>query len=253
MGDFGIKLTQSGHDVQGAGDQELLFSSSWPVLPVVYNGKFTGLTSDNPLVLLTHNLGFVPAFMAYTPGSTYTVGGANVSADKKNIYWSPGGGGQPPFAVSIAIKVFNIDIEKNFLAPQIRTSTSAQAHGDENFGVKFSKETKDVYSNDLRDFLIHSSTRGPMIHAVANGLGNAPGSIGNTMNFNYAHDLPYNPLFLTYMQSSSLTSYFLVSTFAATQTSGNNISIVGMPAGSRASIVVFKDPFQISDNIIKVS
>lgn len=250
--DFGIKLAQPGHDVTTAGDQELLFSSSWPVLKIIYEGVFSGLSSDNPLILVSHNLGYVPAFVAYLPGSTYVLGGVNVSADTKNIYWHPGGGGKAPFTVQVAIIVFDLNIEQNFVAPQIQVSTSAQAHGDDNFGIKLTKEGKDISSSDLRDYIIHSSSRGPMVHAVVNGLGNAKGPVGTTKNFVYTHDLPYNPMFFAYMQVSD-DKYFLVSTFAAIKTSGNQISIIAINSDKKASIVVLKDPFQIADNNLKIS
>lgn len=246
--DFGIKLSQSGHDVKSAGDAELLYSSSWPVLKIIYPGRFQGLTSDNPLVLLYHNLGYVPAFMVYDPAHTYAVGGNNVSADKQNVYWHSGGG-SAPFSVNVAIIVFDLDIEKEFTAPQINSGTSAQSHGSKNFGAKLTKETKNVSSSDLRDYIFHSSSRGPMVHAVRNGTSND--TLVSTKSFSYTHDLPYNPMFLAYLQVSD-DKYFLVSTFATLKTSGNKISIINVSPQSKASIVVLKDPFQITDNIIQL-
>lgn len=257
MGSEGIKLTQTGHDVKTAGDADLIFSSSWPNLKIVFQGKFEFSASKSPLTLLKHNLGYVPAFIAYTINAdgTYEIFREIVSADTKNIYWAAGGGAQIPFRVAVALIVFELDIEKNFKSPQVNLGNSSTSSTSRDIGIKLTKETKDTSSNDLRDYLIHSATRAPMVHSVTNQLAVEPGEGFGFKDSTLILDLPYNPIFFGYVQNVGgfiTGEYTLVNNFAGIVATDKIIRFTLVPQGSKISLVVLKDPFNIDDSTTAV-
>lgn len=251
--DFGIKLSLPGSEVETAADTQLLFNSSWPSLKIFKNIEVTqtipALPTTNTL-LYNHGLNFVPAVIPYggAGGSTSSGGVAeisrqNVGADTNNLYLLKGGNSQP-INLDIRLSILYLDITVPFTAPVIDTGPSAAARPSPDFGFKISKDGKDVSSTDLRDFILHTSARSPMVHAVV------PGTIDTSGTFTYTHDLPYNPIFFAFIQQTGL--YVLLNGFSGLTTVGQTITIKGV-AGTPCSIVILKDPFQITDNIINIS
>lgn len=274
-GDIGIKVSQEGKDAQDSGDQDLLFSSSWPNLKIIFNGRIKATTLElvqsgvSSGVVMKHNLGFVPFFIVYgiqEPsdfGSTSTKDEYRlkmdlpISADKTNIYISYPTGGPSVASVDIGLIIFDLNIEENFKAPSINTGTSSGARGGGDVGIKVSKENKDVSSKDLRDFVIHSRTRSPMVHEVFNVVPTESGSTASLKDFVYTHDLPYNPMFFIYGQASGFIlapndAYAFITSPYRLTTSQKTITLEDWVAGKRVSIVVLKDPFIVDDNINKV-
>lgn len=267
--DFGIKVSQPGKDAPDAGDQDLLSSSSWPNPKIIFNGRITATTEEivQPTVswgkVLKHNLGYVPFFIHYIPNDQFdAVQGTFIfrnliSADKNNIYIGATSGGAAQLPFDVGLIVFAIDIEKNFKTPSIDVGSSSTSRGDENFGMRLTKQKKDIDSNDLRDYLIHSRTRSPMIHEVINGFPTESASLGK--DFVYGHDLPYDPMFFAYIQPGPGRSlappyaYGLVNGFAGVSTSGKTIRINQQAgAGYKVSLIVLKDPFIIDDNKLDI-
>jgi hypothetical protein len=261
--DFGIKVTLPGADIATASDAQLLFSSSWPNLKIYKNLTFSGVTVDstgssaNLAHLYTHGLGFVPAVIPYvhpsnSPGDGASINRANIVADKQNIYYLTQGPG--PLSLSVRLSILYLDIETPFTAPVINTGNSGAATPDSNYGLKLSKPNKDVKSSDLRDFILHSSSRSPMVHAVVPGY--IPASSTGDSTFSYTHDLPYAPMFFAFVQQAvpvvPTSPYLLVNGYAGLSTSGNTINITGVST-SKVSIIILKDPFTITDNVINVS
>ena len=73
---YGLKVSQEGKDVFSAPDEELVFNSNNNVFKVVQtgqvsitskvvNGTAVGFYFDNTSVTIDHNLGFIPACMAF--------------------------------------------------------------------------------------------------------------------------------------------------------------------------------------------
>lgn len=255
MGDFGIKVSQPGKDVQDSGDQDMLFSSAWPTPKIIFQGRFPVTKLYGSLYdtyqLIEHNLGYVPMFLDYTiSDETYILRESRLSADKNFIYYFH----DPLNTNDIGVLVFDTDITKNFEAPNINLGSSSSTGVDKDFGIKYSKEGKDYTSDDLRDFLIHSSTRTPLIHAVSHGPPNGSGVAPGVKNFNYTHNLPYNPMFLGYLKDGGVSRYYLVnntSFLTFTTADKDTLTVTGLQGDDAlASIVVFKDPFQIDEEII---
>lgn len=264
MGDWGIKLSLPGADVRTAPDSSLIFSSSWPNLKIATNvfiptASATFVNGVSPVY--KHNLGFVPLFVPYgnNPGITGGQGNTgvqqvanisrqNISADNQSIYFIDTGGatGYP----DIGLYVYYVDIEKPYTAPVVNVGSSTTIARSSDWGIKASKPNKNINSTDMRDFTIHSSSRAPMLHAVAPGITQASGS---NFAFSYTHDLDYTPIFFAYVQvPSANNTYALFNGYSGLSTNGNTITLT-TSAVQKCSIVILKDPFSINDNIIEVN
>lgn len=275
-GDIGIKVSQDGKDAQDSGDQDLLFSSSWPNLKIIFNGRIKATTLETVEsgvrsgVVMKHNLGFVPFFIVYGIQEPSDFGSTSskdeyrlkmdypISADKTNIYVSAPGGGPAVISLDIGLIIFDLDIEENYKAPEVNVGTSSSSRGSGDIGIKLSKEGKDTSSKDLRDFIIHSRTRSPMVHEIVNEYPKPGIGGGSGYAFVYTNDLPYNPMYFLFAQ------HFVTSTLApkgayaalyspfSVVTTGNEIMLENWTANEKVSIVVLKDPFIVDDNINKV-
>lgn len=251
--DYGIKISLPGVNIETASDTQLLFSSSWPSIKIFKNVHIQQVIpahSTGAIKLYSHNLGFVPAVIPYggiagtnTSNGVADISRQNTSADTSNVYILVSNN-TLPINLDIRISILYLDITTPFKAPTINTGASGISTPDSDLGFKLSKDNKDIKSTDLRDFLIHSSARSPMIHAVV------PGTIPASGTFSYTHDLPYNPIFFAFFQTSN--TYVLINGYAGLSTSGSTISITAA-TGSLVSIVILKDPFQITDSLINVS
>lgn len=267
--DVGAKVSQPGKDVEGGNDQDLLFSSSWPNLKIVFNGRVRTKTTElvepgvTPGVVLRHNLGYVPFFIPYIPPvSSDEEGGIFIfrnpfTADEKNIYINRLTGGAQQVNVDVYLMVFALDITKNYKASNIAVGESSSARGDRDTGIKLTKENKDTTSDDLRDYIVHSRTRSPLVHEVVTGYPTKTGATASLKSFVYEHDLPYNPMFFVYQQGYGTVlmpsdSYLIVNGFAGIQTEGNKITVGELNKDNKVSIVILKDPFIINDSTYKV-
>lgn len=260
INDYGIKVGFPGVDVKTAPDYQLLYNSSWPTLSIAASPQISadyaaGTSQGSTNVIYRHALGYVPLFIPYAMSSflsgsvpSYLEMGArqNIMADNTNIYFA-GGFHTNAVTLNTAIMVFPVDIETAFLAPSIKSTAPGAIVVDRNYGIKATKSGKDVNSTDLRDFTVHSSTRGPLLHAVAPGKANSSGI------YSYTHNLGYNPIFMAYQQVlGEPNKYVAINGYAGVSTSGTTISL-RTTANFNCSIVVLKDPIDPSDNTITVA
>jgi len=74
MGDFGIRVSQLGIDVNTAGTKDLLMDTSYPLLKVKLSGSGSLSISDggSDSDTITHNLGYIPRILVY--GQSYSLG-----------------------------------------------------------------------------------------------------------------------------------------------------------------------------------
>ena len=70
MADYGIKISKEGYDVLTATEQQLAFTSKYPVLKAKLYGLATASGFVSPLTI-AHGLSYRPAFFAYAKGSTF--------------------------------------------------------------------------------------------------------------------------------------------------------------------------------------
>lgn len=258
----GIRVALPGVDVNTAPDYNLVFSSEWPNLKIAANPTVPlPSSSSNDVVIYTHNLGFVPAAIPFiglpnTAELSIPLDSLNLSqyilADTQNIYFF----GNTPPPTDLGLLIFAIDITKPFTAPIINAGYSQTAVNNSNvqYGIRVAKVGYDCSNPDVRKFILRSDCRSPMVHAVA------PGPVEPVTGFSYTHDLPYNPIFFSFIQQNTSSNRYvsIVSSggsIANMQVAGNTITVAKGEnvSGLNASIVVLQDPFIISDNIITVS
>lgn len=254
--DFGIKIAKPGFDVLKAGDIDLIFSSAWPSLPIakeistsIYNGS-TVLSPSTALV--EHGLGFPP----FTIGWTVIANKTHVffpSVNEKNIrinYSFP----NPTEYGYCNFKCFNIDLSKTIEYPFIKPPTTSIDNYDPNFGMKVTKEGKNIDSKDLRDYVLHSRCQSPQILTVQ--IGNTP--TGGTVV--YKSPLGYTSWVFGYVKlSTSIATLvggyynfapYYAQAYPITVVNGStNTYSVNYTIGDNASLVVLRDPMFSPTNI----
>ena len=267
MGDYGLKISQPFYDVTSAADDKMIFSSAWPTLPIAAETTLVsssyGGTSDftNAGLSFSHNLGFVPFTITWatvaSTGKTYRYFSGPttfqpVSFDKTNVYVNPSTDWS-----SIHVVCYNIDIATDVEYPYIKTS-GATALYDDSFGIKIAKDGKDITSNDMRDFILHSRCQSPQVLAIKTLK--SPGS-GALTTFSYTPTVS-SPLWAFGYAGSSSGSYYWVAPYNQSppkfviiaNTDGTyTYTISYLPAGvSFLSLVILRDPM-FSSNSLAVS
>lgn len=209
MSDFGLKLSQEGHDVKNAKDYKLSISSSWYTLPIVAQGTTPAGTIDTA-TMKTHSLDFYPMFWIWKGGDIFdsSISGASgktsmyrndqrqtIKMDKTKLFLDGFGGNTPQ---DLRWMIFNVDLEEEFIAPNPEPglTTDADASRDKDFGIKVSMPGKDVHSTDLRNFSVHSGTRSPLIHSITQH------SHSSAQPTTIEHNLGYAPMFFAYFKGA---------------------------------------------------
>lgn len=259
----GAKFAQTGIDINRASDYELHFDSEWPTVHALINGTYSTVVQPTGRSLFfRHNLGYVPAFLPYVydaADGSFEIFRVAMAADKENLYYyAPGVGGMGAgiSTITYGVIIFNIDLEKNFVAPQVNPSTTVTGDQDTPFGIVVAKDGSNIKSKDMQDFLMNTNARPPLVHAVSSGLATVPNKLSTLYrDFVYTHDLPYNPMFLPYIQSNLFNpgEWVFIANFAGISQSGKTITLTALNPGDRGSIVILKDPFDVSDNTQVIS
>lgn len=163
--DYGIKISKPGFDATTAADADLLFSSSWPSLPIANEATFTGQSSS---FTFEHGLGF-PCFAII-----WEITSAGLSSqryltrtrtDSTYVYID-----SPTSTNSYHVKCYNIDLSTSVEYPLLNTSSVDRPY-DPSYGIKIAKEGEDIDSSDLRDFILHSRAQSPLVLTVQTASG----------------------------------------------------------------------------------
>lgn len=249
-----IKLAQKGYDVKTAGDENLIYSSEWPLLPIYKQGSFMIGDVTQQTNIFTHNLGFVPMFWFFTnatidawvnSGSLVKdnrseffggTGGGNIGINETNLQFVPQAGATG--SLTIYYYIFLVDITKPFQSPIKKIGAVAGGSGGRVF--KLAKPSKSVRSTNLDDFVIHSDCRSPLLHSVTPGQG----------SLIVPHNLGYSPMFFAYVQNYSNREpgyYELIASGSGgtdvLKSDTNTVSYSVTSGTKPISIVVLKDPF----------
>lgn len=217
MSSVGVKVSQKGYDVTTAADYQLLFSSAWPLLKIERQETvvITDIASDQ--VLYNHNLGYPPVFWVFEQySSTSGITGNNPQTlpmtpgkffvnETELVY--QGYGGSSLGSRTVRFFIFRLPIDVAYTAPIINEDPTAQTIVD-NYGIKVAKDGKDVSSTDMRDFVVHSSTKTPMVHKVL------PQAIDTYLNpdpywgvagyiKDYPYELSYRPMYNLFVKGYS--------------------------------------------------
>lgn len=261
MSDFGVKSSKPTFDVGTARDINLSFSSSWPLLKIAHQGRATINNLGVSQTIVTHDLGYPPMFLIFDLASGDSVyksygaiqGGQFAVSTTELKFLTFGGAGSS----DIYYYIFRLPLNSNFEAPIINTSTEDTFEDNSDYGIKVTKDGYDTSSTDLRDYVIHSGTRMPLIHAVQSGALTEAGYIypGGKMK-EYTHNLGYVPLAFCFLNYGSNEAPFYDTNYwyalggvggvsnqlLVSQADSIRIEDVQNPSTVTASFVVMKDP-----------
>lgn len=226
----GIKITKPGHDIRTAGDIDLIFSSSWPNVTIAAE-------IDTTLSSVAHGLDFPPFTIGWNTsgGLTQTVF-PNVSSTLITTNTSfP----NPLTYGTINYKCFNIDLSQDASYPFILPSASPNVYNSPNFGIKLTKDGKNVNSSDLRDYILHSRCQSPQILTVKTASDPAGGTLS------VPSGLGYTSWVFGYVKHSGSYGYAPYHAQAYPVTVINNVTntySITYVAGDSATLVILRDP-----------
>lgn len=264
-----VKLAQPGYDVKTAGDQNLIYNSNWPLLKIYKSGKFTttNLGVSNQTII-THDLNYIPFFIYF---SNYDIRawngtfGTPLFSSARSEFMGPIAGGvigtdanemflninSANFTGQLEIEyyLFALDLDKVYNAPKINIGSGVGAT-DNGPVFKIAKPGKNITSPNLKDYVVHSDARSPLIHQVSPGLNIPDGNVVTGFSHTVNHDLNYNPMFFAFnrqvLTGRTNPSYnnFYTGSLGTVRFNVNNTKIVFQGTSIQSiSIVVLKDPF----------
>jgi len=212
VNDWGTKASLKGYPIQTCADHQCLFHSSWPVLKIEAQGSYTATGAAGNETIYNHGLGYPPIFLTYSKGYFgentdrsylgFTVGSQPAIDENNLIFYDPYD--EVNAGDTIYYYIFRYDMTTDFESTQI-SGTSLTPESIDDYGLKISKEGKDVSSTDYRDFIIHSSCRSLQIHKT--------GYYNNTdviWNKTIAHGLSYAPMVWGFFKNP-YSNYWVVS------------------------------------------
>jgi hypothetical protein len=239
--DIGVKVSQIGWDINKAGDANLYFSSSWPLLKI----EKTDVVSVGSVV--NHSLQYPPFALAWNPIDGLTI----CKANSKTITIPTS-----PSSTTSRYFIFRLPLNKSYQSPIVRAPLQPSQNADHNFGIKCAKEGKNNNSHDYRDYTIHSSLRSPTLHAVLfEALTTLPAT-GGQFSMRWKPDLPYNPVYFAFF-STDKENFTPLSTIAqqppkvwvGNYTTDGSIFIANGGTKGYGTLVILKDPL---DSVYKI-
>lgn len=252
--DVGFKISKPGYDASRTAGNNLVFSSSWPSLPIAFETNLAGGFSAS----VAHGLGYAPFAMAWGYGtdpsgkvttamrlpldSTTTTVSVGTLNDTQNLFFTG--------ITRLNIKCFQLDLSQDvdyILAP----GDTFKAPYDNSFGVKVAKANKDINSTDLRNFTVHSRCQSPLILAVKTEATRNPSSIstGGDPTIQYVSSLP-NPVWV-YGYTKSSTGKYVYTAYAAAAGLSRKVFTDGFTSylswsssggDTGATLVILRDP-----------
>lgn len=253
-----IKLAQPGYDVHTAGDENLIYNSNWPLLKEFTQGSYK--TSEIGVVntVAEHSLGYVPFFwyFANTPIGAWQNSGSAGQTNRSEFMGYIGDGSMEISAKALSFQpvsaspgvtgksqlyyyIFALDITKQYTAPIIKVG-AVSGPRDKDHVFKIAKEGKDVSSDNLFDFVVHSRARSPLIHSV----NPSPGVV---KSFTVEHGLGYLPMFFGFEKTARGTYKSMLTGQGGSSSFQNNENTIAFAdsGGKEITIVILKDPFLI--------
>lgn len=258
--DVGIKISKANYDATRTSGQNLVFSSSWPSLPIVFEitianaAQLSTYNFSGGVYAIPHGLKYPPLAFYWQPVTSSVTNGFLrdvASVDSTYIYVAS------PFALTstvpvspINIKAFGIDlrVDADYIFSPGDTFRSPY---DSSYGIKVVKSNKSIDSVDLRDFILHSRAQSPLILTVKTEKTVNP---ANPTTIQYSSGLKYQTWVYGWVRqlisgSTPVTNkdYFLKApyfsqSFPSTQTNGIVSSINFGLFANGATLVVLRDP-----------
>lgn len=262
-----VKLAQSGFDVKTAGDENLIYNSNWPLLKIYKQGSVVIPDVTQDFIIAEHDLGFPPAFWYFTDNTINGwKGNLPLVTEERSEFFGPIGGnnsikinnskliftygsGSATGSLRLYYYIFALDLTKLFKAPIIKVGQVGGRR--DNFVFKIAKENKDISSDNLDDFVIHSDTRSPLIHSVTPGIVNETTNIANERKFEIFHGLGYIPMFFGYSKSGEYYTLLPTGSGGSTifESDENKVLFREGASGREITILILKDPFVVDYSV----
>lgn len=247
MDSASIQVAQPGFDVRNCPDWAYLFNSNWPSLAIGYE-----TTIPNPpggTATVNHNLGFPPLTMVWGnfSGDTYgrQAAGFSVNSTQMNVFNVSG-------ASTLTIRCYNVDISKEQSYP-LPQAAQAKFPYNNQFGIKQAKTDRNIQSNNLNDFIIHSRAQSPAVLVVATQKGKYftntnPGSQYSGPWIVYPLQTSFIPW--VYGMTSSGGGLYTFQTINGLQYINEQI-VMPLEGSTAGSLVVLRDPL-FYPNVVRV-
>lgn len=247
-----IKVARKGFDVKTAGDENLLYSSLWPVLSIFKEVPIKITNPNADTIIFEHGLGYPPMFWDFTNfTNTFNLSGSSqffsglFSVNEKYLkYTKPQTAATGP--IEGVVQLFTLDLSKQYTAPVVNVGgVSGNIRSTRSF--KLAKEGKSIHSTKLKDFVISTDARSPLIHSVNPGVVQSNGGDIYGNGFTVEHTLRYVPLCFGYGKGSDGYYSILASggggatRFAATP---SKVIFSEAAVGRELTLVLMKDPFE---------
>jgi hypothetical protein len=253
---YGVVASMLGVDALDAADQDLILSSSSPLLKIDKEFTIT-LTLDGLTVqtLATHNYGYPCFFLVYVISGGVLMNEfiTNLIVDNNTVKIDTPKTGTFTFRIITCRNPLN----KALTTPVFSTQSRESALRDRNYGLIVAKNGKSTDSTDYRDFTFHSDTRNLLVHKVDyREFGNGyPDGLGGTMSgygMYTQNDLPYRPVYYVFVSLDNGASYRMLwggeqAVPGTRQVADGSIRTDGFWDGTNkqyGSIWMFKDPMQ---------
>lgn len=248
--DYGIKISKAGYDVNKCPDYDLIFNSAWPSLPIAFEATI----DPNNQQSVKHGLGFPPlTFIWLTDknGICYgrLISSTGVFVDKSIVSVINIGGRLNSFILQV--RCFNINLD-NPASYNLPTYPANNQPYDNTYGIKVAQSGKDINSNDLNDFILHSRAQSPAILDIATA-GSPYTTLSNPEEnqITYIIRTPY--LSWGIIAGPTGDSYNLYTlNFASLVTPGTNDGfgdlITGFESGT-PTLIIMRDPLLYSSTV----
>jgi len=249
---YGFKISRKGFDVKTCADNELLVSSSFPVLKLHSSGLYEVTADVGVVILTTHDLGYTPFYLIHLQNSA-----GNSEFDPNSAYYITMESNTMNIDTTVAVAngythirwaIYYLDIFKEVDYGNINTMQTTRVT-DNDYGIKVSKAGKDVSSTDPRDLALDSRMRSLMVHKVINiryidGAG---------MPSSRDHGLKYPPIYVSFEKydSDNLTRQIVISDAPFNAVTDSQVVVLNTggalnTTSSTLSFVIFKDPISLA-------
>ena len=261
--DVGFKISKPGYDASRTTGGNYIFNSSWPSLSIAFEKTVpTSVVAGNFIngVLTAHGLSFTPFTFIWVygtdqSGKTGVVRRYCADVDGTNVYLTTTGtlANDTTFiqnSTQVHIKSFNLDLTKDIdytLAP----GDTYKIPYDPSYGIKFVKESKDINSKDMRDFIIHSRCQSPLILAVKT---EQTSNTANPTYVQYSSKLTYPVWVYGFVRSTAGKYHYAAyngQSYPTTATDGfvTTIRYASGAGDNGCTVVILRDPMFASNQL----
>lgn len=254
--DYGIRISKPRYSADSAGDTDLMFNSGWPSLPIAEEINLTNVTGSRSF---SHSLTFAPFFQVWRTrnGATKRYGLNSAGSGLGHPVRIGASGGiitedfNDPGAADYHIKLYNINLavdkEYEFIKPPVSPGVY-----DPDYGLKVVKEGRDIDSEDLRDFIIHTRAQSPQVLSIK-----TQSDSSNSINFTDPQS--YRAWVFGFVREATTGYYRFVPYFAQayprvafSQSGGRytySIAYSPLAGDDSATLVVLRDPMFAANDV----